>query len=139
MAHRRKTARSAILFFEVLPFKQQKTTRRFLGVSRPLEISDITTIAIALFPLHDLMGSSKITSQESFTLKKLIHLNAQCRFLSVNGKTSKKSMAHRGETAQSAMLFFEVLPFTDKKNKQKKNDAAALVVSRLLGDTNGER
>ena len=36
--------------------------------------------------------------------------------LSVNGKTSKKSMAHREETARCAMLFFELLPFTDKTN-----------------------
>ena len=39
-------------------------------------------------------------------------------FLSVNSKTLKKSIAHRGETTRSAMVFFEVLPFTDK------NDAA---------------
>ena len=37
------------------------------------------------------------------------------RFLSVNGKSSKKSMAHRGETTRFTMLFFEVLLFTDKK------------------------
>ena len=47
-------------------------------------------------------------------------------FLSVNGKTSKKSMAHRGETTQSTMLLFEVLQLTDK------NDAASLGVSRPL-------
>ena len=48
------------------------------------------------------------------------------RFLSVNGKTLKKSMAHRGETTLSTVLFFEDLPFTDK------NDAASLGVSRPL-------
>ena len=35
---------------------------------------------------------------------------------SVNVKTSKKSMTQRGEKAQCAMLFFQVLPFTDKTN-----------------------
>ena len=47
-------------------------------------------------------------------------------FLSVNGKASKKSMAHGGETTRSAMLFFEVLPFADK------NNAASLGVSMPL-------
>ena len=48
--------------------------------------------------------------------KVLTHLTTPRRFfLSVNNKTSKKSMAHRGETARFVMLFFEVIPFTDKK------------------------
>ena len=41
--------------------------------------------------------------------------NEAALFLSVNGNTSNKSMAHCSETTRSAMLFFEVLPFTDKK------------------------
>ena len=36
--------------------------------------------------------------------------NDAASFLSVSGKSSKKSMAHRGEMTRSAMLFFEALP-----------------------------
>ena len=39
--------------------------------------------------------------------------------------TSKKNMANRAETTRYVMLFFEVLPFTNKKN-----NAASFGVSR---------
>ena len=58
--------------------------------------------------------------------KVLAHLTTLRRFLSVNAKTSKKSMVDRVISPRWAMFFFEVLPFTDK------NDAATLGVSRPL-------
>ena len=47
---------------------------------------------------------------------------------SVNGQTSKKSMAHRGKIAQSAMLFVEVLLFTDNATAKR-----AWFVKTLIG------
>ena len=41
-------------------------------------------------------------------------------FLLVDDKTSKKSMTHGGETARTVMLFFEVLPFTDKEATRRR-------------------
>ena len=53
-------------------------------------------------------------------------LKPSCRFLSVNSKTSKKSMADRVVSPRWTMLFFEDLQSTDK------NDAASLGVSMPL-------
>ena len=54
--------------------------------------------------------------------------NDAASFLSVNGISSKKSMADRVVSPRWAMLFFEVLPCTDTQ----KNDASSLGVSRPL-------
>ena len=56
---------------------------------------------------------------------------AALSFLSVNGKTSKKIMTHRGETTRSAMLFFEVLPFTNKKRHDVVLVCRSLMFYRL--------
>ena len=49
------------------------------------------------------------------TLKALTHLKPSRRFLSVNSKSSKKSMTDRVVSSRWAMLFFEILPYTYKK------------------------
>ena len=47
--------------------------------------------------------------------KVLTHLTTPRRFLSVNGKPSKKNPTYRGESTRYAMLFFEVLSINDEK------------------------
>ena len=82
-----KTTSSAMLFFHVLPFTDQKTAT-VSGVPKGPDTPK--TVA---------------------------------SFLSVNSKSSKKSIIDRVVSPRWAMLFFDVLPFTDRKN-----DAASLGV-----------
>ena len=58
----------------------------------------------------------------------LTHLTTPHRFFSVNSKSSKESMADRVVSPRWAMLFFEILPITDKKRRGVVWCANALMV-----------
>ena len=83
--------------------------------------SETTQSAMLLFEFNCL---PKKTTQRFLMCLGRTHLTTLHRFLSVNGKSSKKSMANRSETTVSNMLFFEVLQFS------LESDATVFGVSR---------
>ena len=103
LTHQKPLRRFCMLFFDVLPF-----TTHAVSVSGKTSKKNVQK-------RRGVFGASR-------------PLTMPHPFLSVNRKTSKKSMTRRGEMTQYTMLFFEFLLFTDKKKH-----AMVLGVSRPLG------
>ena len=138
MSFHRETTRCAMFFLSFTVYRQ-KTTRRCSGVKALTHLTPLRrfllvkgktskksmanrgeTARSAMLFFEDLLVTDK-KRRDGFRCvkawKALTHLTTPRRFLSVNGKTSKKSMAHRGETTRSAMLFFEDLQLPTKKRR----------------------